>query len=222
MGLLAYDLLHASIAFRGPIEAVPGEGTSPSGPSGWRCLTSTIFVDAIDTVRRKCCCPVRTGSLAGAARAGLPGSPGGCSAAPWLGRFVARACRLGLVRRGRSCPASSRSVSEGVLGYADAEACLPGSAAEGEGDVGVFGRRVVPWEQRRFLDGYQDSAGCVGECVSGGDKGNRPRTRSHSPRSMDRCVQAELDRDPERLGVAILIKIDKIAELSGEVLQQRD
>ena len=167
----------------GPSTAVSGEGTSPSGPSGWRCLTSTIFVDAIDTVRRKCCCPVRTGSLAGAARAGLPGSPGGCSAALWLGRFVARACRLGLVRRGRSCPASSRSVSEGVLGHADAEACLPGSAAEGEEDVGVFGRRVVRWERRRLLAGYQDSAGCVGECVSGGDKGNRPRTRSHSPRS---------------------------------------
>jgi hypothetical protein len=39
---------------------------------------------------------------------------------------------------------------------------------------------------------------------------------------MDRCVQAELDRDPERLGVAVLIKIEKITELSGEVLQQLD
>ena len=39
---------------------------------------------------------------------------------------------------------------------------------------------------------------------------------------MDRCVQAELDRDPERLGVAVLIKIEKITELSGEVLQQMD
>ena len=39
---------------------------------------------------------------------------------------------------------------------------------------------------------------------------------------MDRCVQAELDRDPERLGVAVLIKIDKITALSGEVLQQMD
>ena len=37
---------------------------------------------------------------------------------------------------------------------------------------------------------------------------------------MDRCVQAELDRDPERLGVAVLVKIDKITVLSGEVLQQ--
>ena len=39
---------------------------------------------------------------------------------------------------------------------------------------------------------------------------------------MDRCVQAELDRDPDRLGVAVLIKIDRITELSGEVLQRRD
>jgi hypothetical protein len=38
----------------------------------------------------------------------------------------------------------------------------------------------------------------------------------------DRCVQAELDRDPERLGVAVLVKIDKITELSGNVLQERD
>ena len=39
---------------------------------------------------------------------------------------------------------------------------------------------------------------------------------------MERCVQAELDRDPERLGVAVLIRIDRITDLSGEVLQQAD
>lgn len=38
---------------------------------------------------------------------------------------------------------------------------------------------------------------------------------------MGRTPQAELDRDPERLGVAVLIKIDKIDELSGNVLQER-
>ena len=54
--------------------------------------------------------------------------------------------------------------AEGVLGHAGAEACLPVSAAEGEEDVGVFGRRVVRRELRRFHPGYQDSAGCVGEC----------------------------------------------------------
>ncbi len=39
---------------------------------------------------------------------------------------------------------------------------------------------------------------------------------------MARTVQAELDRDPERIGVAVLVRVDKITELSGNVLQQRD
>jgi len=38
---------------------------------------------------------------------------------------------------------------------------------------------------------------------------------------MSRTVEAELDRDPDRLGVAVLIKINKVAELSGNVLQER-
>ena len=38
---------------------------------------------------------------------------------------------------------------------------------------------------------------------------------------MARTVQGELDRDPERLGVAVLVKVDKINELSGNVLQER-
>ena len=39
---------------------------------------------------------------------------------------------------------------------------------------------------------------------------------------MSRTVQAELDRDPERTGAAVLVKIDSIVELNGNVLQQRD
>jgi predicted pyridoxine 5'-phosphate oxidase superfamily flavin-nucleotide-binding protein len=39
---------------------------------------------------------------------------------------------------------------------------------------------------------------------------------------MSRTVQQELDRDPERQGVAILVKIDEITELSGNVLQSRE
>ncbi len=37
---------------------------------------------------------------------------------------------------------------------------------------------------------------------------------------MGRTVQPELDRDPDRTGVAVLVKIDLIDELSGNVLQQ--
>ena len=39
---------------------------------------------------------------------------------------------------------------------------------------------------------------------------------------MERTIQPELDRDPDRQGVAVLIKIDLIDELSGNVLQRRD
>ena len=39
---------------------------------------------------------------------------------------------------------------------------------------------------------------------------------------MSRTVQAELDRDPERQGVAVLIRVDQVGELSGNVLQQRE
>ena len=37
---------------------------------------------------------------------------------------------------------------------------------------------------------------------------------------MARTVEAELERDPERLGVAVLVKVNKIAELSGNILQE--
>lgn len=39
---------------------------------------------------------------------------------------------------------------------------------------------------------------------------------------MNRTVQAELDRDPDRQGVAVVVRLNQIAELSGNVLQTRD
>ena len=38
---------------------------------------------------------------------------------------------------------------------------------------------------------------------------------------MSRIVDAESERDPERLGVAVLIKVNRISELSGTLLQER-
>ena len=38
---------------------------------------------------------------------------------------------------------------------------------------------------------------------------------------MSRTVEAELERDPDRRGVAVLIKVNKVGELSGNVLQER-
>jgi hypothetical protein len=39
---------------------------------------------------------------------------------------------------------------------------------------------------------------------------------------MARVVQPELDRDPERKGVAIVIRVNKILLGNGDVVQQRD
>ena len=41
-------------------------------------------------------------------------------------------------------------------------------------------------------------------------------------RVMAQTPQPELDRDPERTGIAVLVRIDTITSLSGEVLQQRE
>jgi hypothetical protein len=38
---------------------------------------------------------------------------------------------------------------------------------------------------------------------------------------MARVVQPELDRDPERQGIAVVIRVNTILAASGEVLQQR-
>ena len=38
---------------------------------------------------------------------------------------------------------------------------------------------------------------------------------------MSRTVDSELERDPERLGVAVLVRVNKITELSGAILQAR-
>ena len=39
---------------------------------------------------------------------------------------------------------------------------------------------------------------------------------------MARVVQRELDRDPDNQGIAVVIKLDRIMTMAGEVLQQRD
>ena len=38
---------------------------------------------------------------------------------------------------------------------------------------------------------------------------------------MRRTIQAELDRDPDLEGVAVLVRVNQVIDLSGNVLQQR-
>ncbi len=39
---------------------------------------------------------------------------------------------------------------------------------------------------------------------------------------MARVVKRELDRDPERQGLAVLVRVDRITDMSGNVLQIRE
>ena len=39
---------------------------------------------------------------------------------------------------------------------------------------------------------------------------------------MSRVVQGELDRDPERTGFAVVIRIERIMTMGGDVVQRRD
>ena len=123
---------------------------------------------------------------------------------------------------------------------ADGYSCLVGTASkDGEpqispkGSVMAFDRATLAyWERakRSALDNVVENPQVVVYYAHAAD---RVRWRFHGKATvhedgpirqevMDRCVQAELDRDPERLGVADLIKIDKITALSGAVPQQRD
>jgi hypothetical protein len=38
---------------------------------------------------------------------------------------------------------------------------------------------------------------------------------------MARTVADELDKDPERKGAAVVIRVDKVSNLGGQVLQSR-
>ena len=123
--------------------------------------------------------------------------------------------------------------------HADGFSCIVGTADKGgqpqlslKGSIMVFDSETLAyWERvkRSALDNVAENPK-VAILYNNPDKRVRWRfygtavVHESGPireEVMSRTVKAELDRDPERLGVAVLIKIDKIAELSGNVLQER-
>ena len=123
---------------------------------------------------------------------------------------------------------------------ADGFACLVGTATKDgqpqispKGSVMVFdGETLAYWERakRSGLANLEENPKVV---VYYSHPVKRIRWRFYGEASihesgpiredvMSRTVQAELDRDPEREGVAVLIRVDQVGELSGNILQQRD
>ena len=123
---------------------------------------------------------------------------------------------------------------------ADGFSCLVGTASKDgqpqispKGSVMVFDDETLAFWERSKRSGLENIKENPKVVVYYNHPVKRVRWRFYGEASieesgpireevMSRTVQAELDRDPERQGVAVLIRVDQVGELSGNVLQQRD
>ncbi len=124
--------------------------------------------------------------------------------------------------------------------YAEDVPCILGTASKDgrpqismKGSVLVFDRDTLAyWERakRSALDNVGDNPQVV---IFYRNPEKRINWRFHGTATvyeegairddvMSRTVQVELDRDPERNGAAVLVNLDQVVELSGNVLQQRE
>lgn len=111
-------------------------------------------------------------------------------------------------------------------------------SASGEPDIGYKGSMMVLnddslayWERtrRQHLKNVQENPRLV---VLFRDPKTRVNFRFHGVAAvhqdgpireqvMSRTIKDELDKDPERKGLAIVIRVDKVTNLAGELLQSR-
>lgn len=123
--------------------------------------------------------------------------------------------------------------------YSDGLTCILGTASRGgrpqismKGSVLVFDRETLAYWERSRRSALQNVGENPQVVIFYRNPAQRINWRFHGvarvyedgairDNVMARTVQAELDRDPDRLGVAVLVKVDSITELSGNVVQQR-
>ncbi len=111
-------------------------------------------------------------------------------------------------------------------------------SADGEPDIGYKGSMMVfdkeslaYWERtrRQHLKNVQENPKVV---VLFRDSKTRVNFRFHGTATlhesgsvrdqvMERTVKDEIDKDPERKGAAVVIRVDRITNLGGQVLQTR-
>jgi predicted pyridoxine 5'-phosphate oxidase superfamily flavin-nucleotide-binding protein len=124
--------------------------------------------------------------------------------------------------------------------YTDGVPCILGSASKDgrpqismKGSVLVFDRQTLAYWERARRSALENVGENPQVVIFYRNPGKRINWRFHGTANiyeqgaiwdnvMNRTIPAELDRDPERKGVAVLVKLDRITELSGNVLQQRD
>jgi predicted pyridoxine 5'-phosphate oxidase superfamily flavin-nucleotide-binding protein len=123
---------------------------------------------------------------------------------------------------------------------AEGAPCVLGSASKDghpqismKGSVMVYDRETLAYWERSMRSALENVAENPNVVVLYRNPGKRINWRFYGTATvhtsgairaevMRRTVQAELDRDSERRGVAVLVRVDKIAELSGNVLQERE
>lgn len=124
--------------------------------------------------------------------------------------------------------------------YTDGVPCILGTASSDgrpqismKGSVLVFDRETLAyWERakRSALDNVAENSNVV---IFYRNPEKRINWRFHGTATiyesgaiwdnvMRRTIPAELDRDPDRQGVAVLVRLDQVTELSGNLLQQRE
>ncbi len=123
---------------------------------------------------------------------------------------------------------------------ADRIACLVGTASKDgrpqispKGSVMVFDKDTLAYWERSLRSALDNVAENPHVVIYYNNSEKRVRWRFYGTATvhesgpmrdevMRRTVQAELDRDPERKGVAVVVRVDLINDLSGDVLQQRE
>ena len=123
---------------------------------------------------------------------------------------------------------------------ADRMACLVGTASKDgrpqispKGSVMVFDKENLAYWERTLSTALHNVAQNPQVVIYYNNSETRVRWRFYGTATvhesgpireevMSRTVQAELDRDPERKGVAVVVKVDLINDLGGNIIQQRD
>jgi uncharacterized protein len=120
----------------------------------------------------------------------------------------------------------------------DCPCVLATVSADGEPDIGYKGSMMIfddeslaYWERtrRQHLKNVRENPKVV---VLFRDPKSRVNWRFHGTATvhetgpirdqvMARTVPAELEKDPERKGAAVVIRVDKVSNLGGQVLQSR-
>ena len=122
---------------------------------------------------------------------------------------------------------------------ADRVPCMVGTASKDgrpqvsmKGSVLVYDEETLAWWERSKRSSFENIAENPQVVIFYRNPERRINWRFHGTATvheagpvrdevMGRTVAPELDRDPDRQGIAVLVRVDSVTELSGNVLMRR-